>query len=50
MDPDSDADPSIFIIDLQKTNLKKSFPSYYFLMILLHHFSKIKSKKEVTKQ
>ncbi len=29
----------------QKTNLKKSFPAYYFLKVLLHQFSKIKSKK-----
>ncbi len=28
-----------------KTNLKKSFPAYYFLKVLLHHFSKIKSQK-----
>jgi hypothetical protein len=49
-----DPDPSIFIIDLQDANkkltLKKSFPAYYFLKVLLHHFSKIKSQKEVTKQ
>jgi hypothetical protein len=56
LDPDSDpdADPSIFVIDLQDANekliLKKSFPAYYFLKIFLHHFSKIKSQKEVTKQ
>ncbi len=51
---DSDPDPSIFIIDLQDTNKKtikkNSFPAYYFLKVLLHHFSKIKSQKEVTKQ
>ncbi len=36
----------------QKTNLKKKkiLPIYYFLKVLLHHFSKIKSEKEVTKQ
>jgi hypothetical protein len=48
-----DADPSIFIIDFQDANkkfLKKSLPAYYFMQILLHHFSKITSKKEVTKQ
>ncbi len=33
-----------------KTNLKKSFSVYYFLKVLIHHFSKVKSKKEVTKQ
>jgi hypothetical protein len=54
MDPDADPDPSIFIIDLQDANKKiifeKGFPAYYFLKILLHHFSKIKTKKEVTTQ
>jgi hypothetical protein len=34
----------------QKTNLKKSFSAYDFLKVLLHHFSKIKSQKEATKQ
>jgi hypothetical protein len=33
-----------------KNNLKKSFSPYYFLKVQLHHFSKIKSQKEVTKQ
>jgi hypothetical protein len=50
MDPDSDMDPSIFITDLQdanKTQIKKnSFPAYYFLKVLLHHFSKMKVKKK----
>jgi hypothetical protein len=57
MDPDPDAnpDPAIYIIDLrdakQKTNLTtKSFSAYYFFKVHLHHFSKIKSQKEVTKQ
>jgi hypothetical protein len=53
MDPDPDPDPSLFIIDRQDANkklIKKSFPAYYFLKVLLHHFSKIKSQKEVTKQ
>jgi hypothetical protein len=55
MDPDPDADPSIFIIDLQDANKKQSFVDkifcirYYFLKVLLHHFSKVKSQKEVTK-
>jgi hypothetical protein len=52
-DPDADPDPSIFIIDLQDANKKlilKSFSAYYFLKVLLPHFSKIKSQKEVTKQ
>jgi hypothetical protein len=44
-DPDADADPSIFIIDLQDANKKqifskKSFPAYYFLKVLLHHFQR----------
>jgi hypothetical protein len=57
MDPDPDADPdpdpSIFNIDLQDANkilvYKKSFSAYYFLKVLLL-FSKVKSKKKVTKQ
>jgi hypothetical protein len=51
---DADPDPSIFIIDLQdakkKLILKKSLPAYYFLMVLLPHFSKIKNQEEVTEQ
>jgi hypothetical protein len=54
MDPDADPDPAIFVMDLQFANLKlilkKSFTAYYFLKVLLHNFSKIKSPKEVTKQ
>jgi hypothetical protein len=50
-DPDADPDPYIFIIDLQDANknysLKKKFPAYYFLKVLLHHFSKTKSHKTV---
>jgi hypothetical protein len=34
---------------LKKTNLEKKFPAYYFLKVILHHFSKKKVKK-VTKQ
>jgi hypothetical protein len=35
----------------QKTNfVKKSFSNDYFFNVYLHHFSKIKSKKEVRKQ
>jgi hypothetical protein len=53
MDPDADPDPSIFINGLQDSNKKlifciKSFSAYYSLKVLLHHFSKIKSQKEVT--
>jgi hypothetical protein len=55
MDPDADPDPYIFIIDFQfqdanKKLIKKCFSAYYFLKVLLHHFSKVKSQKEVTKQ
>jgi hypothetical protein len=51
---DADPDPVIFVIDLQEANkkltvFKKSFSAYYFLEVHLHHFSKIKSQKEVTK-
>jgi hypothetical protein len=49
-----DPDPATFVIDLQGANqkliLKKCFSAYYFLKVHLHHFSKIKSPKEVTKQ
>jgi hypothetical protein len=52
MDPD--ADPAIFVIDLQdankKTNLLKKSILLIFLKVHLHHFSEIKSQKEVTKQ
>ncbi len=47
-------DPAIFGIDLQGANkkliYKKGFSASYFLKVHLHHFSKIKSQKEVTKQ
>jgi inorganic pyrophosphatase len=47
----SGPDTSIFIIDRQDANKKqikkKSFSAYYFLKVLLHHFSKVKSQKEV---
>jgi hypothetical protein len=49
-----DPDPAILVINLQDANkkliLKKSFSAYYFIKVHLHHFSKIKSPKEVTKQ
>jgi hypothetical protein len=32
----------------QNTNKKKTFLAYYLLKVHLHHFSKIKSQKEVT--
>jgi hypothetical protein len=51
---DADADPAIFVTDLQDANKKKkflnSFSAFYFLKVHLHHFSKIKSQTEVTKQ
>jgi hypothetical protein len=53
MEPDRDADPSIFIIDLQDANkkliFKKKISAYYFLKVLLYNFSKVKSQKEATK-
>jgi hypothetical protein len=48
-----DPDPAIFVSDLQDVNKKSffvSFFAYYFLKGHLHHFSKIKRNKEVTKQ
>jgi hypothetical protein len=57
MDPDSDPDPGIFVIDLQGANKKLFFSqslncvlSVLFKGVHLHNFSKIKSQKEVTKQ
>jgi hypothetical protein len=52
-DPDADPDPSISSMTFKKprkNNLKKSVSAYHFFKVLLHHFSKIKSQKEVTKQ
>jgi hypothetical protein len=50
MDPDT----AIFVLDLQDANKKlffsPSFSAYSFLKVHLHHFSMIKSHKEVTKQ
>jgi hypothetical protein len=48
MDPDadSDADPDFTIFG---SDLQDVFFAYYFLKVHLHHFSKIKSRKEVTK-
>jgi hypothetical protein len=47
MDPDADPDPAIFVSDLQDVN---KFFAYYILKVHFHHFSKIKSPKEVKKQ
>ncbi len=44
-----DPDPAIFVIDLQdasKLIFNTIFSASYFLMVHLHHFSKIKSQKE----
>jgi hypothetical protein len=53
MNPKPDPDPDIFVLYLQDANKKQIFTkffAYYFLKVHLHHFSKIKSPKEVTKQ
>jgi len=53
-DPDADPDTAIFVSDLQEVNKKLflflGFFAYCFLKVHLHHFSKIRSHKEVTKQ
>ncbi len=47
MDPDSDPDPAIFVIDLQEANKKLFFKNkvsvYYFLKGHLHNFFKDKT-------
>jgi hypothetical protein len=53
--PDPAPDPAIFVIDLQDANKKLDifFKLLYLLLfegIHLHHISKIKCHKEVTKQ
>jgi hypothetical protein len=55
MDPGSDPDPVIFVIDLQDAIKTKYFIKNFMLISLLlkvhlHHFAKIKRQKEVTKQ
>jgi hypothetical protein len=53
MDPDADPDPAIFVTDLQGRQEQKKISKFfanYFLKVHLHHFSKIKTHKEVTKQ
>ena len=59
MDPDPDSDPVPDAypdpsIDLQDANKKLMFKKKVFCILLfegtLHHFSKLKSQKEVTKQ
>jgi hypothetical protein len=49
-DADTDADPAIFVIDLQdaqKINLIKKFFCFLLLKVHLHHFSKIRSHKAI---
>jgi hypothetical protein len=54
MDPASDADPAIFIIDLPKMPTKNQFFRKFFCLLLFKgtctSFAKIKSQKEDTKQ
>jgi hypothetical protein len=48
-----DPDPAIFVIELPEANKKlilKKISAYYFLKVHLHHFSKTKIPKEVTKK
>ncbi len=50
---DPDADPAHFVSDLQDANKKYLFSlsyTYSFLKVRLHHPSKIKSRKDFTKQ
>ncbi len=52
MDPDLDPDPAVFVIDLQDTIIKLTVKRNVFCSLPtfwrhLHHFSKIKSEKEV---
>jgi len=44
---DPDPDPAIFVIELQDDSKKIIFSGCYFLKVHLHHFSKIKSQKEL---
>jgi hypothetical protein len=46
-DPAPDPDPANFVSDLQDD---KNFYVFLFFEATLHHFTKIKSHKEVTKQ
>jgi hypothetical protein len=52
MDPD--ADPTIFVIELQDSNKKRIFKKVFLLLLFegtfTSFFKKIKSPKEVTKQ
>jgi hypothetical protein len=54
MDPNADPDPAIYVIDVQDADrnkfVTKNFSAFYFFKEHLHHFSKIKVPKEVTKE
>ncbi len=54
VDPDSDPDHPIFVIDLQEANKKqilfKKISAYKLLRVHLHNFYRVKNQKEVTKQ
>jgi hypothetical protein len=51
-DPDADPNPAISVIDLEEANKKLNFLYSFsaYLTVHLHHFSKIRSPKEETKQ
>jgi hypothetical protein len=53
MDPDADPDLAIFRQSPSRRQQKIIFYvffAFYFLKVHLHHFSKVKSHKEVTNQ
>ncbi len=53
MEPDSDPDPAIFVIDLKEANKKRILKKIFCLLLFegrFNHFSKIKSPTEVTNQ
>jgi hypothetical protein len=54
MQPDSDPDPAIFVIDLQDANIKKFFVKNFFCLLVFEgaftSFLKDKKSKEVAKQ
>jgi hypothetical protein len=53
MDSDQDADPDIFVIDLQDGNKKEFFKQFFCLLLYegtFTSFPKIKSPKEARKQ
>jgi hypothetical protein len=49
MDPNPDADPAIFVINLEDVK-KSNFFAYFYLTVHWDNSLKIKSHKEVTKQ